>query len=235
MKQSIVRVLRGSALALTIATVAIVGASCYPNAPEDAEEFDVVVTYRDTDIDFAEFETFVIPVDTIVELEVPGAEKRDIQHTYDSDIITLISDTFEARGYKREVDLDQVKPDSTLVVLIAAAASTEYDPYQSEPWFSYWGQIFRDSLDVGVNVNWGLDYSWYTGSVVYSYDVGALLVAVIDWRDSDNLQDKDDLPVIWLGTFNGILSGSDVAIVRRVEEAIKQMFQQSPYLSKVPQ
>jgi hypothetical protein len=227
--------LRGSAIIVAIAAVAIVGASCYPNAPEDAAEFDVVVTFRDTEVNFAQFAEFVIPVDTIVEITVEGAEKRNIQHKYDADIVKLVSDSFEARGYRLQSDLDQVQPDSTMVVLIAAAASTEYDPYQSEPWFSFWGQIFSDSLDVGTNVNWGLDYSWYTGSVVYSYDVGALLVAVIDWRDSDNLQDGDDLPVLWLGTFNGILSGSDVAIVRRVEEAIRQMFTQSPYLSKNPQ
>jgi hypothetical protein len=37
-----------------------------------------------------------------------------------------------------------------------------------------------------------------------------------------------------MGSFNGILSGSSVAIVQRVQTAIDKMFEQSPYLIKEP-
>jgi hypothetical protein len=135
--------------------------------------------------------------------------------------LALINSSLEARGYTFEANPSQNKPD--MVVLTGAAATTEYDPYASNPWFDYWGSWFADSLGTNTSVTWGLDYSWYTGSVVYSYDVGALVVLLVDARNLDNLDDKENLPVLWMGSFNGLLSGSSVSIQGRVTDAVNQM------------
>jgi hypothetical protein len=233
MSDTFCRTLRGMTLVTIIAIAPIVISSCYPNSPESAEEFDVVATFYDQEADFSAFTTYASRTDSIVQIEIPGAENRKITHDFDAELLEQINDAFAARGYTREPDPSQNKPD--MAVLVSAAATTEYDPYASSPWFSYWGSFFRDSLGVDVNVTWGLDYSWYSGSVVYSYDVGALVILLVDTRNIDAITNKEDLPVLWMGTFNGLLSGSNVAIQSRVSKAVDQMFSQSPYLRRTGQ
>jgi hypothetical protein len=233
MHDSLLRALRVLTVAVAIAAVSVVMFSCYPNSPESAEEFDVVATFYDQDADFSAFSTFYCRLDSIVQIMIPGGQNRELTHEYDAGLLGQIRDDLESRGYSRVADPQATPPD--MAVLVSAAATTEYDPYASSPWFSYWGSWFADSLGVDVGVTWGLDYSWYSGSVVYSYDVGALVVLLVDTRNIDTIQNKDELNVLWMGSFNGLLSGSSVAIKARVSNAIDQMFEQSPYLTKTNQ
>lgn len=233
MHKALFRTLRGLTVVAMIAAASIVMFSCYPNSPESAEEFDVVVTFFDQEADFTAFSSFASRTDSIIQIEIPGAQNLEISHDFDAKLLRQINDSFTARGYTREADPQTNKPD--MAVLVSAAATTEYDPYSSSPWFDFWGSWFADSLGVDVGVTWGLDYSWYTGSVVYSYDVGALVILLVDTRNIDSIANKEDLPVLWMGTFNGLLSGSSVSIESRVTGAIDQMFSQSPYLSKTGQ
>lgn len=232
MRKTQFEVLRVSALVATVAAAAMVIASCYPNSPESAEEFDVVATFYDQNADFTGFTTFAV-ADTIVQVMIEGSENLPVNRQYDDEIIQEVIDQMAARGYTEEADLDQNRPD--VVLLIEVAATTEYNPYSSSPWYSYWSFWWegQDSLP-DLDVTWGLDYSWYTGSVVYSYDVGALLITMLDLRNAD-AQGRDDLDVLWLGSMNGILTGSNVAILQRVLNGIDQMFAQSSYISKTAQ
>jgi len=221
--------LRGSALILTIATAAFVISSCYPNSPENTEDLDVVATFYDQEADFTSLTTFSMP-DSVVQIKISGAENIDLSHDHDDDILAQVADNLTARGYQRENDPDQNKPD--FVVLVNAAATTQYDPYASNPWYSYWSWWWEDADSLpDVDVSWGLDYSWYSGSVVYSYDVGSVLVTLLDVRDVDTV-DKDNLNVLWMGTMNGVVTGNDLSIVKRVLESIDQMFAQSTYLTR---
>jgi hypothetical protein len=232
MNKAVVGVLRRSAAILTIAAAAIAMSSCYPNAPENSEDFDVVATFYDQNADFTSLTSYSMP-DSVVQVQISGSENRDISHDHDGDILAEVADQLAARGYQRENNPDQNKPD--FVVLVSAAATTEYDPYASDPWYSYWSWWWEgaDSLP-DVDVSWGLDFSWYSGSVVYSYDVGALLVTLLDVRNVDTAN-GEDLNVLWMGTINGIITGNDLSVTRRVIEGIQQMFRQSPYLSKTGQ
>jgi len=233
MYKAVFRTLRGLTVAVMIVASSIVMFSCYPNSPESAEEFDVVATFFDQEANFSSFTTFSGRTDTIPQIVIPGAQNIDLAHEIDSDLLALINSSLEDRGYTFEPNPSQNKPD--MVVLTGAAATTEYDPYASSPWFDYWGTWFADSLGTEVGITWGLDYSWYTGSVVYSYDVGALIVLLVDARNLDNIEDLDKLDVLWMGSFNGLLSGSSVSIQGRVTDAVTQMFEQSPYLTKTGQ
>jgi len=228
-----IRTVRGLTVVALITAASIVMFSCYPNSPESAEEFDVVVTFYDQEANFSTFSTFASRTDSIIQIEIPGAQNIAISHDFDQKLLKQINDSFAARGYTREADPSQNGAD--MAVLVSAAATTEYDPYASSPWFDFWGTWFADSLGTDVNVTWGLDYSWYTGSVVYSYDVGALLVLLVDARNLDSIENRDDLNVLWMGTFNGLLSGSSTSIESRVSGAIDKMFEQSPYLTKTGQ
>jgi hypothetical protein len=233
MPNAFYRTLRGLTVVAMIAAAAVVMYSCYPNSPESAEEFDVVATFYDQEANFTVFTTFSGRTDTIPQIEIPGAQNIELSHEIDDELLALINSKLESRGYQFEPNPSQNKPD--MAVVVGKAATTEYDPYASSPWFDFWGSWFADSLDVDVSVTWGLDYSWYTGSVVYSYDVGALVILLVDVRNVETIENNEDLDVLWMGTFNGLLSGSSVSIEGRVTEAINQMFEQSPYLSKTGQ
>ena len=233
MHNALYRTLRGLAVVAMITAASIVMYSCYPNSPESAEEFDVVATFFDQEANFAAFSNFASRTDSIIQIEIPGAQNIAISHDYDTELLQQINSAFTERGYTREPDPQTNKPD--MAVLVSAAATTEYDPYASNPWFDFWGSWFADSLDVDVDVTWGLDYSWYTGSVVYSYDVGALVILLLDIRNVDDTTQRADIPVLWMGSFNGLLSGSSTSIANRVSGAIDQMFEQSQYLRKTSQ
>ena len=233
MHKAVFRALRGLTVVAMITASSVVMFACYPNSPESAEEFDVVATFYDQEADFSAFSTFASRTDSIIQIEISGAENIELSHDFDEELLGQINDWFTKRGYTREDDPQTNRPD--MAVLVSAAATTEYDPYGSTPWYSFWGSWFADSLGVDVDVNWGLDYSWYSGSVVYSYDVGALVILLLDIRNIDETTQRADIPVLWMGTFNGLLSGSSVEIERRVSSGIDQMFEQSPYLTKTGQ
>jgi hypothetical protein len=64
--------------------------------------------------------------------------------------------------------------------------------------------------------------------------VGALLIRMLDTKNLDP-QTDDGARMLWLGTMDGILTGSSVAIEKRVLDGIIQMYEQSPYISKTGQ
>jgi len=230
MPNTFLRTLRRVTVVAILVAALMAMFSCYPNGPQDAEEFDVVATFYDQDADFSVFSNFASRTDSIHQVDIGGAENLQLSHDHDAEILALINQKFTDRGYTRENDPATNRPD--MAVLVAAAATTEYDPYASSPWFSYWGTWFSDSLEVDADVTWGLDYSWYSGSVVYSYDVGSLVIMLLDIRNIDDQTARADIPVLWMGTFNALLSGNEATIVGRVEKGIDQMFEQSQYLRK---
>jgi hypothetical protein len=229
MNKTLFRTLRGFTLVAAIVAAAVVMVACYPNGPESSEDFDVVATFYKQGADFTTFETYACRLDSIVHIEIKGAENLKLTHDNDVEILAQINDLLAERGYTREADPAQNPPD--VAVLVGAAATTEYDPYSTDPWFSYWGTWFADSLGTTVDVNWGLDFSWYSGSVVYSYDVGALFVVIVDIEDAGGSLDADS-DVLWMGSLNGIVSGNSLTGLNRVLKGIDQMFAQSPYLRR---
>ena len=199
MHNALNRTLRGLVVVVIITAASIVMYSCYPNAPEDAEDFDVVATFYNETADFTAYSTFACRTDSIVQIQIPGADNIELSHQYDTTLLQQVIDNFTSRGYTRETNPQTNKPD--MAVLVTAAATEEYDPYETDPWYDYWGKWFADSLN--VNITWGLDYSWYSGSTVYSYDVGSLVIVLLDMTDVDNSTPKQDIPVLWMGSFNG--------------------------------
>ncbi len=233
MSKSLFRTFRGFTLvaAAAIVAAAVVMVSCYPNGPESAEDFDVVATFYKQDADFTSFASFAI-VDSVAIIKIKGSENLELDREFEDDFLTAISDHMVARGYQKIDNPDQVKPD--LGVLVAAAATTEYDPYATQPWFSYWGDwiAFDNPALDDLNVSWGLDFAWYSGSVVYSYDVGAFVVAIVDFKSIESGTEEDKLNALWLATMNGVATGNNRTMAGRVLKGIDQMFAQSPYLSK---
>lgn len=55
---------------------------------------------------------------------------------------------------------------------------------------------------------------------------------MVNADDFDQTGDNKNIRPMWLGTMNGILTGSDLAVFNRVTVGIDKMFEQSPYINK---
>ena len=208
--------------------VAVV-ASCYPNGPESTEEFDVVVTGFDITADFGAFTTYAMP-DSVVSLT--GEDGQEHDHSLDAGILAKIAENMGNRGYTRipEQDLDTTTPD--MIVLPGIATFKNYNAYTSYPWYGSWGWWGGWGYPGGGNYGsgWGIAYPWYNSSVIYSYEVGTLAIVIIDPDNFDAAE--ENIRALWSGAANGLVDPQ--ATGSRLDDAIDQMFVQSPYLESNP-
>jgi hypothetical protein len=70
----------------------------------------------------------------------------------------------------------------------------------------------------------GPEYLW---APQYNYQVGTIIVTMIDMKSNQALQ-TDSVSVVWMGAINGLVEGSNIE--NRIRSGIGQMFIQSPYL-----
>ena len=110
-----------------------------------------------------------------------------------------------------------------VVVLVGATASSEW---YYDDWYPYWGWWGG----WGYWGYWGAGWGGYypAGTMDYAYTTGTLLVAMTD-PGAANTEDKT-IPVYWFGAINGVLDDTKANLLSRVEDAVDQMFKQSPYL-----
>ena len=200
--------------------VALLG--CYPGGPESAGELDLVATFHDSTHDFVSNHTYAMP-DTVVDLSVVGGGTSSLQHTYDSQILTLIANNMQAYGYTRVTGTvaSGTKPD--VVVLVGGITVDNYSVwYPYYPWWGYWG--------------WWGGWGWWGYGPGYapiyppvpavtSYTTGTLVISMVD---PAAVASMNQIPVPWTAAVNGIITGASVS--SRLTSAINQAFIQSPYL-----
>lgn len=196
--------------------------ACTPNSGISVQESDVVVTTFDEQVDFGNLKTFAL-LDTIMHL-TGDPDKPDsdiISRDYDRQILALIAQNFEDRGYQRVSD-SQIPPDPDFVVLVSATALQYWNVYGGYPWYPYWGYW----------PGWGCcgsGWGWYYPPTVgYAYSTGTLIVTMVDPKNADD--ENKLVPVQWTGAQNGVLDDTKSSKRERVERGINQMFSQSPYL-----
>lgn len=206
------RVRRG--LASMLVTGMVVAAACEAGNITGAS-LDFVVTLVDTTTPaLASARTFAIP-DTIVPLEGSGT----INHSADHVVVDSVRAHFLQLGWIERRDPAGERPD--VVILLGVSTRTEtgvayggwYGAYGGMP---YWGGVADPTWAFGAPV-WGVEYS---------YDVGTLVMTMIDLR-APRATTKV-VPVLWIGALNGVLNGNDG--VARVQRGLDQAFAQSPYL-----
>jgi hypothetical protein len=83
-------------------------------------------------------------------------------------------------------------------------------------WWGYWGPGWNPRYPWGGGV-----YSWTTGTVI------------IDMLNPISNPVFPNIPAVWNAMFNGLVSGSDESILRRIETNIDQAFIQSDYLGNL--
>jgi hypothetical protein len=180
--------------------------SCYPQGPEYYEDLDVVYTNYDDQYDFASKGTFAIP-DKIVKVTgnlIEGEDPEFVEDKYAGPMLQKMIENMEDLGWTETDDSENAD-----VVLLPAVWSNTTVYY----WYDYWCWY----------APWYCGWGWGYPSVS-SYTTGTLVMTLV--ADGDNYIDPAR---VWTAAANGLLSGA--VNTSRVNNAIDQAFEQSPYLS----
>ena len=197
---------------------------CYPGSTDlDDEDYDVVLTVHDDQVDFSSYRTYVLP-DTVIHIEdEDNSDIIELPRDFDDLILDVAAANMNALGYVREADPENNPPD---LILLASAVGTESIEWFYSGWWGYWGWYPGWGY---YPPGWGPGWGWgpppgYVGGV--RIEQGAVVLTLVD----PTLADPEDerIPVVWAGAMRGLLSGG--AAESRITESINQAFDQSPYL-----
>lgn len=215
----------GGRVAFLAALASLTG--CYPSESLFIEEFDVVVTLYDEEIDFTKFNTYALP-DTVIQIGDPDdPDFIDLELTrVEMDIIVgQVRSNMNALRYTEISDPVSTEPDIVIAIEALAQKKTVIFTYPGGGWGGYWGW-YPGYSGWGWGPGWGGWYPPLVGS--YSYSAGTLVVHYVD--AGEQVVGSDDLaPDAWIGILNGILTQNS-ASDSRVTSGIDQMFDQSQYL-----
>jgi hypothetical protein len=227
------KIAAAAAVLLTGALIAMAG--CAPDSGYDnISDYDVVVTHYDPDADFNSFTTFAV-ADTLLELGDPDGEETDLPAGLKSLIIDEVEDQMIRCGYTLESDPETNDPDLVLVAGVTQTSWTGYTPgypwyppdYGWGPWYPWYPWYGKSSEN--ADWYWYPSYPWYPNNgYVTSYSVGTLIMMMQDMTDID--QGTDSIPVVWLGSVNGLLGDNSNDVKNRLEYNINEALKQSPYL-----
>ncbi len=201
-------------LSLAVAVTAMWG--CYPGTVS-VSELDTVLTIYDEKEDFSRFQTFHLP-DTIIAI---GDENGESNDAYDAQMLEKIRNNIIALGYESVDDISV----ADLVFTVEKSNSELLVGWNPCPgcWCGYWC--------------WYPGWPWYGGGynpyypgggVVYSYPIGTLFISMFDTGTDMGM----NVVSPWDAAINGLISGSDQQIITRIDRAIDQSFEQSPYLGR---
>jgi len=203
---------RVSLLSILILGSMVLLQACFPFGPEDIEDFDIVGTFYDENVNFSTFKTYAMP-DTVAHVRDTGVSTA--KEPYDDLVLDQIAANMGAIGYVRVQD-----PEQAQMLLTVTHVSQGYNMASS---YSY-GDYYGDQYDYGSG-----GY-YYTGSD-YQLSTGTVLMALANHKDGDTTKES----AMWLGMLNGVTEQSFTNTSRRLIELINQAFVQSPYLGTTPE
>lgn len=183
-------------------------AGCYPDGPEYYSDLDIVYTNYDDEFNFTGKGTYSMP-DKIVKITGNLAEGEDpefVKEPYNTQILAKMAASMTALGYSKTDD-----PINADLVLLPAVWTNTTIYYWADYWCWYYYPYY---------CGWG----WGYPTVATSQTSGTLVMTLI--ADGDEYVDP---LTVWTAAANGLLSGA--YNTTRVENAIDQAFEQSPYLN----
>lgn len=184
-----------------------------------------VATFRDTTFNFNALRTFSMP-DTVVHFVPVTGTPLDVSRAFDRTILDRVRADFIARGYVEDTDPRNTRPD--FVVLVGSTATTNYNAFVGYSWYGYWG--FYPGWGwyaPGFDTSWGIVYPWYPYVGVTAYDRGTVVVDLIPTVTVNPL--ARSVTSAWAGVATALLNGT--ITTDNVNNAIDEMFRQSPYLT----
>ena len=179
--------------------------SCYPGEEITAADTDIVATYFDKEADFSSKLTFAMP-DEIIRLDDEGNPISD-PGANDQLAINRIKSNLDQAGFTEITNPDSITNVPDVLVIAFANQTTWVSGGCYSSWYS-----------------WYYPYYGWCYPVYYTYDIGTMLIVMIDPSESRN--------ALWVAALNGILEDTNAGIADRLTDGIDQAFIQSPYLYK---
>ena len=192
-------------LIIFIAAAIVVLQSCYPGDEITYSDSDIVATFYDKEADFATKLTFAMP-DEIIRLDDEGNPIND-PGVNDQLAINRIKSNLDQAGFTEITNPDSITNVPDVLVIAFANQSTWVSGGCYSSWYS-----------------WYYPYYGWCYPVYYTYDIGTVLIVMIDPSESRN--------ALWVAALNGILEDTNAGIADRLTDGIDQAFTQSPYLYK---
>jgi len=199
----------------SLLTTVLLTSSCLSNNIVTADGSGAVVTV-DGSAGLHNARTFALP-DTIVELPTGSI---GISKSAADEIVSRVRANLVRLGWTDVGTNPAVPPD--VVVLIAAAERVQTGVGYSD-WFGSWGYLPYWGASVSSASVWAMP----DGAIAVSYEVGTVLITMLDLRDQRGT--KDDIPLLWAAALDGVVTAPGNTLAR-ANLGVDQAFAQSPYL-----
>lgn len=207
----------------------IMGCNLYPDDDARIDEFDAVITYYDRTAKFGNYKTFVM-IDSVTQIAPNdnGNSEGGSSATANSEyILSLIRVNMQSRGYTEVANPN----DADLVINAGVLLVNNLVITSSYPGY-YW--------DCGLGwcnpgYWWGYPgydyyYPWVPVAFVSEYEVGTLLIDIIDNKNFDP-NTSPGLLIKWASVIRGVTNLTGQAdVLNRLRIDINLAFEQSPYL-----
>ena len=224
------------AILLLIATATY---SCYPDDEVPVEDLDTTSTfYKPADFNPAPETVSIlwdvvqiksedgdndIPYDGEVDEEILNTTLDNLVALYGVENVIIISEDANPSPTPSNPNVQIITSDDSIpnldsvflasILLRTNIVATVYPGY---PW---WG-------------GWWCYYCWYPPVVDFDqYDVGTVVLDLIDLRQIENGDETDEIESSWVAAMRGLLTSSNSFNAERVVSGINQAFNQSQYLN----
>ena len=187
---------------------------CYPDQPDRVEEYDVTYTNYSTEYDFSIPRTYSLPerVVLVQEDRLRDNDPEFLNDIYADAILEELKTNLDALGWTRVPESE-----SPEIVILPSAFDQTFLYYYN---FGYWDWYYP-----GYFPGWGWYYPGYSPGYISGYRVGTVLVQMTLPSEIEDEQ----VPVIWVATFNGLLEGSERFISERISRNLDQAFSHPPF------
>jgi len=240
---------------LILVTTTLIFSSCYKRDASYYEDYDLTVTYYDTEFDFSSVGTYFMRDSVgLISDEIKEGDK-EYKDFYkkggpSDQILNEIVTNMSARGYQKVDSMHSADFAMNPVLTLNTKSGSAYYPgyWYGYPgyWGGYWGYYYWKSYYGYPGWGYGGYYPWYGGgySTYYEYTTHNMMIemadgdsirSIRDWISQNPDPDWDEAPEMryyWQTIVNGILSGDDSYDLDRIKEGINEAFEQSDYLKK---
>ena len=197
---------------------ALVGCQKEPSTDDLYQEY-MVYTAHDTKVNFNQFKTYFLP-DSILMI----GNSTEAEYWKDENAQQIIREVelgLDRGGFTRTQD----KSSADVGVQLSYVKRVTYFVGYDDP---YWWWYYPFYWSPGY---WGDWLGWYYPyTVAYGFTQGSMLIEMGNLQKG--IEPSQNIPIVWDTFLGGLLTSSTTANVDRLRTAIRQAFDQSPYLNR---
>ena len=193
---------------------------CYPEGPESNNDYNLIISAFDPEIDFSTLTSFSMP-DTLVLLnDSTATELVELTEQQKQAFLDAIRNNLNTYGWADSTEFGNA---DTYVLASAIVAKYSDNIWNEWKWY--------DKLDRVKKTGPDSRYPWYPSLFPYVYDFtqGSLMITMIETEKIDT--SSSDIPVVWIGGLNGIINSKTIN-TSDVISSIDKLFELSEHLHK---